>query len=244
LFCANCRNSDAIHEAVACATGQEKPRDRDADPNDAALREQKQARALALWRGSEPAQNTLVDVYLTARGLPGLAASPSLRFRGDCHHPEGGRLPAMVALVVNVAGAAVAVHRTYLRRDGGAKAAVEPSKASLGPVWGGAIRLDAVAPEMVVAEGIETAASAGCLLGLPAWVAISAGNLRSGVMLPAEVKSVVIAADADEPGERAACDAASRWQREGRRVRIARLNLAGQDFNDLLCSRVSVASHA
>ena len=49
---------------------------------------------------------TLADRYLTGRGLPGLAASAALRFRGDTPHPEGGRLPAMIALVSDVAGQA------------------------------------------------------------------------------------------------------------------------------------------
>jgi len=42
-----------------------------------------------------------------------------------------------------------------------------------------------------------------------------------------------VLADGDEPGEAAAQDCARRWQREGRRVRIARPP-QGMDFNDLL----------
>jgi putative DNA primase/helicase len=101
----------------------------------------------------------------------------------------------------------------------------------------GAIRLDTIAEELVIGEGIETSASAGRLLGLPAWAAISAGNLAAGLLLPAEVRRVVIAADADPSGERAARQAALRWQREGRSVRIARPDKSGRDFNDLLRAR-------
>ena len=36
---------------------------------------------------------------LDRAGLPGLAASSSLRFRPDCPHPEGGQYPALIALV-------------------------------------------------------------------------------------------------------------------------------------------------
>jgi hypothetical protein len=51
--------------------------------------------------------------------------------------------------------------------------------------------------------------------------------------LPCEVRDVIVLADGDDPGEAAARDCASRWQREGRRVRIARPP-RGMDFNDLL----------
>jgi phage/plasmid primase-like uncharacterized protein len=98
----------------------------------------------------------------------------------------------------------------------------------LAPVWGSAVRLDPIADEITIGEGIETTASAGRLLNLPAWAAVSAGNMARGLVLPPEVRRVVIAADGDEPGERAAREAALRWHREGRTVRI------GCDFNDVL----------
>ncbi len=196
----------------------------------------KQAKALALWNGSEPAVGTLVQEYGIARALPDLAASTALRFRLETPHPEGGRLPAMIALVTDATGAPIAVHRTYLRHDGTGKAAVEPAKASLGPVWGGAIRLDPVAPELVIGEGIETSASAAVLLGLPAWAALSAGNLADGLVLPPEVRSVVIAADPDSAGQKAAGEAWHRWRAQGRLVRLATPDGVG-DFNDVLRAR-------
>ena len=139
----------------------------------------------------------------------------------------------MLALVQDVTGAPIAVHRTFLTLSG-CKADVEPIKASLGPIFGGAIRLDPVAETIVVGEGLETSASAGRLLDLPAWAAIAAGNLAQKMQLPPEVRSVVIAADGDGPGKRAAQMAAARWRAEGRRVRIATPDVAGADFNDIL----------
>ena len=200
-------------------------------------RERNWDRALSLWRGSEPAVGTLADCYLTARGLPGLAASSALRFRSDTPHPEGGRLAAMIALVTDVTGASLGIHRTFLSRAG-AKATVEPAKASLGPVWGGAIRLHSVVPDtpLVIGEGIESSASGGRLMGLPVWAAISAGNLAKGLLLPRDARSVVVAADPDLAGEQAATAAALRWSAEGRTVRIARPDGPG-DFNDLLLMR-------
>jgi DNA primase len=51
--------------------------------------------------------------------------------------------------------------------------------------------------------------------------------------LPTSVREVIVLADGDDPGEKAARDAALRWSREGRRVRIARPP-RGMDFNDML----------
>ncbi len=95
--------------------------------------------------------------------------------------------------------------------------------------------LQALDPEraLVVAEGAETAASAGVLMGLPAWAALSAGNMAKGLALPPEARRVVIAADPDAPGRIAARDAWLRWTTEGREVRIATPDGAG-DFNDLI----------
>ena len=97
--------------------------------------------------------------------------------------------------------------------------------------------MDLAAPEMLVAEGIETAASAGVLLGLPAWAALSAGNMAAAMVLPPDVRTVTIAADPDGPGRKAAQDAAARWRAEGRTVRIATPDRPDQDFNDLLLER-------
>ena len=88
-------------------------------------------------------------------------------------------------------------------RTAAAKADVEPTKASLGPVWGAAIRLHPHDPDrpLVIGEGIETAASAGIMLQSPAWSAISAGNLGGGLVLPREVRDIIVAADTDDEGE-------------------------------------------
>jgi putative DNA primase/helicase len=86
-----------------------------------------------------------------------------------------------------------------------------------------------------VAEGIENALSAMQATGQTAWAALSTSGLRT-LELPVEARDVVVLADGDEPGETAAHDAARRWKRGGRRVRIARPP-RGFDFNDVLLGR-------
>ena len=233
-YCANGCDQDTLARAI----GQEpRPRDPAEDTRTEAARARKSALAVRLFAGSVPAPGTPVARYLTTRHIGHLVDCPNIRFRADTWHREGGKMPAMVALVRDVAGQPIAVHRTYLARDGARKADVEPAKASLGPVGGGSIRLASVAAELAIGEGIETAAAAGLLAGIGAWAAISAGNLEYGLVLPVAAGAVVIAVDRDAAGEKAARGAARRWRAEGRHVRLLVPDLPGQDAADVLAAR-------
>ncbi len=90
---------------------------------------------------------------------------------------------------------------------------------------------------LMVGEGIETCLAAMQASGHPAWAALSTSGLRA-LNLPNDVRDVIVLADGDEAGEAAARDCALRWQREGRRVRIARPP-TGMDFNDMLRGRAA-----
>jgi hypothetical protein len=190
--------------------------------------------ALAISEAAIPAQGTLVETYLAARGIH-IPPPPSLRLHPGLKHPSGGRWPAMVALVTNGRdGTPIAIHRTYLARDGGGKAPVNPQKMMFGPCRGGAVRLADPGEVLMVGEGIETCLAAVQATGHAAWAALSTSGLRS-LDLPKDIRDVVVLADGDEAGEAAARDCALRWKREGRRVRIARPP-QGLDFNDMLLS--------
>ncbi len=144
----------------------------------------------------------------------------------------------MVALVTRGSdGTPIAVHRTFLARDGRSKAQVTPSKMMLGPCRGGVVRLGLIRGRLMIAEGIETALSAMQATAQPAWAALLTSGLRT-LELPADVGDVVVLADGDDPGEAAAVHCAWRWKREGRRVRIARPP-QGLDFNDMLLGGAS-----
>ncbi len=193
--------------------------------------------ALRIWQAAVPAPNTLTESYLQSRGLH-LPLSTILRFHGGLKHPSGGIWPAMVALVSRGQDdAPLAVHRTFLARDGSGKAPVDPQKMMLGPCRGGAVRLSQPGDMLMVGEGIETCLTAMQATGHPAWAALSTSGLRT-LDLPESVREVIVLADGDDPGEAAARDCALRWQRQGRRVRIARPP-RGQDFNDMLTGTAS-----
>jgi putative DNA primase/helicase len=191
--------------------------------------------ALAIWRSSKQARGTLVDFYLASRAIR-LPAPDGLRFHLGLRHPSGGIWPAMVALVTRGHdGKPLAIHRTYLARDGMGKAPVEPQKMMLGPCRGGGVRLATPDQVLMVGEGIETCFAAMQATGHPAWAALSTSGLRT-LDLPGSVREVIVLADGDDPGEAAAREAALLWSRGGRRVRVAR-PLRGMDFNDMLLRR-------
>jgi putative DNA primase/helicase len=198
---------------------------------------QRSKAAIAIWRSATPPNGTLVGTYLISRGLY-LPPPSALRFHPCLKHPSGGIWPTMVALVTNgTDGTPLAIHRTYLGRDGAGKAPVEPQRMMLGPCNGGVVRLADASDVLMVGEGIETCLAAMQATGNPVWAALSTSGLRA-LDLPKDVRDVIVLADGDEAGEAAARDCAWRWKREGRRVRIARPP-QGLDFNGLLTGRSS-----
>jgi hypothetical protein len=192
--------------------------------------------ALRLWHEARPAAGTLAEDYLRSRGIT-LPVPPTLRFaRYLKHAPTGESFPAMIALVTDADDQPVGIHRTYLAHDGRGKAPVAQSKLSLGLISGGAIRLGAPGPAILVGEGIETSMS-GTLLDRehrPAWASVSAINMPK-VALPPTISAVTFLADNDDKGVslRETQKAKRRWLAAGRDARVA-VAPAGRDFNDVL----------
>ena len=190
------------------------------------------AAARRVWKETRPLAGTIAERYLHARGVGHVAVAPSLRFSPALSHPQApGCFPCLVARVQDVHGGFLAVHRIYLDREGG-KANVDPVKANLGSIAGGAVRL--AEPEhgrLLVGEGIESTAAAMALFDLPGWAAIGTGGLTA-IELPEHVIDVVIAADRDAAGLKAAAALARRLEAEGRDVEIRRPHKG--DFNDAL----------
>ena len=193
------------------------------------------AQAQRLWEGAAPISGTLVETYLRARGIT--APLPdSLRFDPSCWHATARRFPAMVAKVEGAGR--FAVHRTYLRDDGTGKADVDPAKAMLGAVAGGAVRLSEASGPLVLAEGIETALSlaSGLVRGpVTLWAALSASGLRA-VRLPPDPSQVIIATDGDRAGREAAQALAAKAHAQGWAVSLLPAP-EGADWNDVLMGK-------
>jgi phage/plasmid primase-like uncharacterized protein len=194
--------------------------------------EKQEARALTCWGKAKPICGTIAETYLRLRGIT--ADLPNtLRFHPECWHPTGTRHPAMVALVEGARR--LAVHRTYLRPDGQGKAEIEPTKAMLGAVAGGAVRLTVSGDKLVVCEGIETGLSlASGLLRVPAsiWAALSTSGMKA-LSLPDAPGLLAIATDGDNAGSDAGKALARVAAIVGWRVSILPAPV-GMDWNDVL----------
>ena len=228
---AKCWSHNCAEQAILAALGEHVTTiSGTARPNDNAERSSLAARRI--WDQSQAADGTQVQRYLRGRGIT-IPPPSSLNFHPALRHQSGNSFPGMVAAVEDRRGKFLGILRTFLCADGSSKASVEPQKMSLGTLGGGAVRLAATLGEIVVlTEGIEDGLSIAQSTGLAVWATLGTSGLRS-VKLPETVREVIIAADNDEPGEKAARDAAQRFLAEGRRVKIARPS-KGKDFNDLL----------
>jgi putative DNA primase/helicase len=190
--------------------------------------------AVSLWLKSQTAKDSLVESYLKSRGIS-IAIPNAIRFLPSAQYAEGQVFPAMISTVTDWRGEIKAIHRTFLAWDGSGKANVPEPKKSLGPIKGAGVHLAKPASQIIITEGIETGLSVMQATGLSTWAALSTGGMTALILPPLPLGSdILIAADSDLPGERAAYAAAERWHREGRRVTIASPREMGCDFNDLL----------
>lgn len=188
----------------------------------------------AFWRDLQPIAGT-GEQYLTARQCALPPSDGHLRGLETLRHPTGHVGPALVALVTDaITRAPLTLHRTWIRADGN-KADVDPPRLLLGKhrKQGGVIRLwpdEAVTTGLAIAEGIETALSVARAF-TPVWSTIDAGNMAAFSVLDG-IESLLIVADNDAAGIRAAEQCAERWYRAGREVRIAKSPVPGEDLND------------
>jgi putative DNA primase/helicase len=186
-----------------------------------------------LWRTSRELGGDALE-YLRARRCAIPPTDSDLRWHPNLKHPSGCTGPALVALVTDaVTNEPMSLHRTWIRADG-RKASVDPPRLLLKDhkKAGCAIRLwpdESVTLSLAIAEGIETGlcASHG---HAPVWSTIDAGNMLNFPAL-AGIENLVIFADHDEAGLKAANSCAERWASNAQ-VTIVQPTRAGTDFVD------------
>jgi putative DNA primase/helicase len=139
--------------------------------------------ALRIWEEAGSIAGTLAQAYLASRGIA--AASTELRYHPRAAYgpsPFTKFQPALIAAVRDDNGL-VAIHRTFIDRQGHGLAALASPRRGLG-------------------EGIETALSATALFDVRCWATL--GTERFGlVALPADVRELVLFLDHDGGGRRA-----------------------------------------
>ncbi|RTL08577.1 MAG: hypothetical protein EKK62_06910 [Acidimicrobiia bacterium] len=205
-------------------------------------------RIARLWAECRPlVPGDPVTLYLKRRGFGGVWPLPEcLRMhRGLPYWHEGeelGTWPAMLAPLVAPDGRMVAVHRTYLQRDGrkAEVATVRKLTGAAGPLAGACIPLFKPAHGCIgIAEGIETALAAWCASGVPTVAAYSAGNLAAW-QWPADVQRLVIFGDHDPAGTDAAEKLQGRALRAGLQASVMTPTDAGADWCDVWADRGAV----
>ncbi|MBF0416648.1 MAG: toprim domain-containing protein [Magnetococcales bacterium] len=194
-------------------------------------------RLRATWAESLPLDHPEADPvrrYMVNRGLgeilsdlpSGVRCHPLLSYWLEGR--EVGRFPTMLALVQDLAGRGVSLHRTYLASDG-IKAQVPEPKKLMKPIRHGATRGAAIrlyhsnekVRHLEVAEGVETSLAVRAATGAAVWATITAGGMAA-LQLPAGIRTVDIWADLDRTGvgQQAAIELARRLTSEGRVCRI------------------------
>jgi putative DNA primase/helicase len=157
-----------------------------------------------MWAVSHPTvRGDVVDGYLRSRGVglerypPSIRTAASLRYYDD---DATGTFPAMLALVRDITGNPVTIHRTYLAENGSGKAPVEKPRKIVSKHGNGPhVRLTPVATTLGIAEGIETALAASRLFGIPTWSVLSTYGVET-FEPPVEVNHLIIFADHDING--------------------------------------------
>ncbi len=193
-------------------------------------------RAKVEWRRGVPVPGTVVEDYLTSRGIVGqvpgcIRHSRVPRYwRND--GSEGPRQSAMIAACQDVSGNIVGIQRTFLDPEG-RKARRGSPRLSLGEIRGAALRLGPVRPEIMLSQSVEDALSLDRMYpGATVWAALGDGNL-SHVVLPAAVKSTILCGDADDTGRDAVRRASEAFENLGIAVRVLFPKTA-KDFNEEL----------
>ena len=186
---------------------------------DAAERSAEQPVAYLDWRG----------LAISSKALRLIDMPTSLKI-------TGWRFPAMVA-PVEKGGRIVGVQCTFLTIDAKRNVRRKNGKnlrISYGPVGGGLVMLGRAAADrpFIIGEGVETTLSAMELTGLPGGAALGAESLEEAE--PPACSEIIIAADNDKPGIKAARKLALRLASAGRLVRIAVPATEGGDWNDEL----------
>jgi hypothetical protein len=235
---------------LGLATGDYAPLIASTDPEPsiagdlAATVAQAQRSAMRLFAMAQPLSGTLAESYLRGRSITSaaLAGTESLRYHPRCFYRAGPDAPpetwpALIAAVTDLIGTLTGVHRTWLDPAGFdpirlGKAPVETPRRALGHLLGHAVRFGPTTGIGVLAagEGIETMLSLRCMLpDMPIAVALSAGHLAA-ILLPAGLRRLYIARDADLAGDRAATSLSERAQAAG--IEAITLTPCLGDFND------------
>lgn len=196
-----------------------------------------------IWSESKPILNrSSIDTYFKNRGLSNYKVACDLR-----HHEKlflKSRYFHGIVAGVNYLGKIIAIHRTFIHKNGTAVTDKNNKKykKSLGHLLGGAIRLiDNNQSNLYVSEGIESALSymklhLNYFYDKSVWVGISASNMRN-LELPKKVGRLHMIPDNDPTGLAASYDLMERASKLGWKTFEHCPQTYGYDWNDELIKK-------
>ena len=213
-------------EALEFVTGRRLPSSREL--KDAAARKKERANEEAIeavLKRAKPLAATHAEAYLRGRGIdPQPKLTKDLLFVADLDYWSDDKppkkiatLPAMVALIRNVAGKVIGIHQTYLDPKEPRKWTPPDglsAKKIRGHAKGGLIRLGHIGDKLAVGEGIETTlrwymrgvgpedVSIACGVSLDNIAGSSSSRGQPdtdnpGMILPADVRELILLGDGD-----------------------------------------------
>jgi putative DNA primase/helicase len=188
-------------------------------------KERRIEKAEKIWGESHPiTPGDSVHLYLENRGIildqypPDLHYHPALPYweTSDTGKPvKTGTFPAMLAVVRDPQGRPVALHRTYLTEDGHKAPVPCPKKLlKVFDLVGSSVRIFPPKDGLLgVCEGVEDALSAWILWQIPTWSALGTSGLK-GFEASEEIMELIVFADKDEPGRKAALELARKLKKK------------------------------
>jgi len=172
------------------------------------------------WQAARPIAGTLTETYLASRQLR--FTDPRgrvLRFAAQRARksPEGEieRHPALLCALRDArTGEQCGIINIYLRPDGSDRLRDKKGKTVTGRAAGAVVMLsafDEVTRGLILCEGVETGTALFQAEMRPVWACGGTSTLAKFPLLGG-IEALTIAADADDPGRRAAAELADRWR--------------------------------
>jgi hypothetical protein len=192
------------------------------------------AKALKIWYEAKDIKRTLGEKYFRSRSIT-IDLPDSLRFHSNMWHPNGKCYHAVIASVFNADNCFTGIHIIYLEPKSAQKIYDTQAKISIGRITGSAVMLSPPQSTVVLCEGIEDGLSYMQIYPDPevsVWACLGTAGLNN-VEIPKSVKEVIIAADNDDAGLRAAQTKKQKLAALGCKVYISTPQ-HHKDFNDLL----------
>ncbi len=190
-----------------------------------------QRSALDIWHQTRPAQGTPAEDYLRSRAIT-ISVPPTIRYHPAAKHADTGlHLPCLIAAACSVDRHITGIQRVFLTHDG-RRAPLNRPKMALGTLRGSAVRLAPTVDRVWLTEGVEDGLALMQMMGEPAWAVLGTSGFKN-VVLPENIRTVILAPDGDDAGQAVIRETAARLAGQGREVRAAKLP-PGRDWCDVL----------